>query len=101
MDLQLLLPRTSTPTDLGMFVTNIPMFKHIVGNLSHFFFEHFKIVDPASSITVGVRTPESSHGQGYIEPHTSVSSPFPRHRYWFRRQALKSQGVLAPLTNFT
>jgi hypothetical protein len=53
MDLQLLLPRTSTPTDLGMFVTNIPMFKHIVGNLSHFFFEHFKIVDPASSITVG------------------------------------------------
>ena len=64
MDLRLLLPRTSTPINLGMFVTNIPMFKHVVGNLSNVFFEHFKIVDPGSSITVGVRTPMSSHGQG-------------------------------------
>ena len=63
MDLQLLLPRTSTPTDIGMFVTNLPMFKQVLGNLSHVFFEHFKIVDPSSPITVGVRSPISLHGQ--------------------------------------
>lgn len=51
MDLQFLLPWTSTPTDLGVFVTNLPMFKQVLGDLSHVFFEHFKIVDPSSPIT--------------------------------------------------
>ena len=63
MDLQFLLPWTSTPTDLGVFVTNLPMFKQVLGDLSHVFFEHFKIVDPSSPITAKVRRPILLHAQ--------------------------------------
>ena len=84
-----------------MFVTNLPMFNHVLGNLSHVFFENFKIVDPGSPITVGVRAPLSSHGQGCVKAHTTVCSLFLQHHSWFRRLALKSQGILAPLKSFT
>lgn len=67
MDLQFLLPQTSTPTDLGVFVTNLPMFKQVLGNLSQIFFGHFQIVDPGSSITAGVRRPISLYVQRCID----------------------------------
>ena len=66
MDLQFLLPRTLTPTGLGLFVTNLPMFKQVLGDLSPVFFEHFKIVDPSSPITAKVRRPISLRAQTCI-----------------------------------
>ena len=65
MDLQFLLPWTSTPTGLGVFVTNLPMFKQVLGDLSPVFFGHFKIVDPSSPITATVRMPVVLHVQRY------------------------------------
>lgn len=59
MDLQYLLPWTSTPTDLGVFVSNLPMFKQLLGDLSQVSFQHFKIVDPSSPITAGSISAES------------------------------------------
>lgn len=78
IDLQLLLPRTSTPAHFDMFVINLPRFKQVLGNLSHVFFEHFKIVDPGTAITVEVRTPVL--WTGLDVPDVSVSSPFLHHR---------------------
>ena len=79
MDLQFLLPWTSTPTGLEVFVTNLPMFKQVLGDISHVFIEHFKIVDPGSPITAGVRGPTSLHAQRCIYL-TPVSSPFLQDR---------------------
>jgi len=53
MDLQLLLPRTHTPINFEMFVTSLPAFKQVLGNLPHVFFESIKLEGSNSPITVG------------------------------------------------
>jgi hypothetical protein len=62
LDLQLLLPQTATPINFEMFVTSLPAFKQVLGNLPHVFFERIKLEGSHSPIAVGVRIPMSRHG---------------------------------------
>jgi hypothetical protein len=81
MDLRLLLPQTQTPIRFESFVTSLPMFKQVLGNLPRVFFERIRLLDSGSSITAGVRTPDSLHrvqGPDMCDMHRS--SLFQRHQ---------------------